>query len=338
MSKNHMHENDHDNDCRREFSLSNENSQSSESGRGGNHSHESGNSRGANHSHSHGHISPEIQGARLVFVVALNFIITIAQTIGGLYSGSLSLLSDALHNFSDGIAIMISYFAIKIAKKGRDEKRTFGYRRSTILAAAVNSIALIVISILLFKEAIMKFISPQPVNGGIVIWVALIGLVANFVGMLLLSKSSKGDMNIRSSYIHLLSDAYSSLAVVLGGVLIYFFNIYWVDPLLTVLIGFLVLKESYVIIKKAANILMQGAPDDIDVEEIVDEIKRIQKVEEVHHIHVWGLDEKNINFEARVQVQDMMVSDTKDILEQIEHVLEKHNINHVTIQFECVEK
>ena len=291
------------------------------------------------HSHSHAHHRndvAEIKGSRLVFVVVLNFVITIAQTIGGLYSGSLSLISDALHNFSDGIAIMISYLAIKISKKARDEKRTFGYRRSTILAAALNSIALIVISVLLFKEAIGKLISPQPINGGIVIWVALIGLVANFVGMMLLRKSSKGDMNIRSSYIHLLSDALSSVAVVIGGVLIYFFNIYWIDAILTIMIGVLVLKESFEIIKKAVNILMQGAPEHINSEEILAELVKIEAVEKIDHVHIWGLDEKNVHFEARVFVKDMLVSETKRILDEIEERLQELEINHVTIQIEVL--
>jgi len=286
------------------------------------------------HEHAHTHDVTEISGSRLVFVVILNFLITIAQTVGGLYAGSLSLLSDALHNFSDGIAIIISYLAIRIAKKGRDEKRTFGYRRSTILAAALNAIALIVISVLLFKEAIVKFMAPQPIDGGLVVWVALIGLVANLIGMLLLRKSSKGDMNIKSSYIHLLSDAFSSVAVVVGGIVIYYFNIYWVDPVLTILIGLVVLRESYQIVKKAFNILMQGAPEHIDIPAIVAELEQIAQVESINHIHVWGLDEKNINFEARVFIQDMRVSETGRILAQIDEVLHAHDINHVTIQFE----
>ncbi|MEI6131273.1 MAG: cation diffusion facilitator family transporter [Bacillota bacterium] len=284
------------------------------------------------HSHSHTHTEVEIKGSRLIFVVALNFVITIAQTVGGLYSGSLSLISDALHNFSDGVAIMISYFAIRISKRGRDHKRTYGYKRSSILAAALNSIALIVISILLFKEAITKLIFPQAVNGGIVIWVALLGLLANAAGMLLLRKFSKGDMNIKSSYIHLLSDALSSAAVVVGGILIYFFNLYWVDPVLTLLIGFLVLRESYEIVKRAANILMQGTPEHIDTKMILNELKKIEQVKKIDHVHVWGLDEKNVNFEAHVYVTDVKVSETKPIIAEIEKVLHENGINHVTIQ------
>ena len=177
------------------------------------------------HEHNHNHDISDIKGVKLVFVVLLNFIISVAQIIGGIYSGSLSLISDALHNFSDGIAIAISYFAIKIANKGNDEKKTFGYKRSTILAAVFNSLILIVISVFLLKETFFKFLNPHEIKGGIVIWVALIGLIANMVGVILLQKGSKGDMNIKSSYLHLLGDALFSLGVVIGGIIMYFFKI-----------------------------------------------------------------------------------------------------------------
>jgi len=287
------------------------------------------------HGHGHSHDITGVKGLNLIIVVLLNFLITIVQVIGGLYAGSLSLISDALHNFSDGIAIVISYFAIKVSGKENDEKRTFGYKRATILAAFINSAVLIIISIFLFKEAYIKFINPQPINGGIVIWVALVGLIANIIGVMLLQKGSKGDMNIRSSYLHLLSDALSSVGVVIGGIVIYYFNLYWIDPILTVAIGLYVLKESFEIIKQAFNILMQGVPEHIDIDEIVQELQTIDEVENIHHIHVWSLDENNVNFEAHVNIKDMLISETKMVLEKIEHALkEHHQINHITIQFE----
>lgn len=282
----------------------------------------------------HSHDITGIKGLNLFIVVLLNFLITITQIIGGLYAGSLSLISDALHNFSDGIAIAISYFAIKISSKRNDEKRTFGYKRATILAAFINSAILIIISIFLFKEAFFKFINPQPINGGIVIWVALVGLIANIIGVILLQKGSKGDMNIRSSYLHLLSDALSSVGVVMGCIVIYYFHLYWIDPIITIAIGLYVLKESFEIIKQAFNILLQGVPQNVNIEEIARELQRIDEVENIHHIHVWSLDEHNINFEAHINIKDMLVSETKSVLEKIEHVLKEHQINHITIQFE----
>jgi cobalt-zinc-cadmium efflux system protein len=276
-----------------------------------------------------------VKGFNLFIVVLLNFMITIVQVIGGLYAGSLSLISDALHNFSDGIAIVISYFAIKISGKKNDEKRTFGYKRSTIIAAFINALFLMLVSIFLFKEAYLKLITPQPVNGGMVVWIGIIGLIANFIGVLLLKKGSKDNLNIKSSYLHLLTDTLSSVVVVLGGVAIYYYKIYWIDPILTIAIGLYVLKESFEIVKQAINILMQGVPEDINVDEIAKDIQSIDNVSNVHHMHIWCLDEHNINFEAHVNIDDMLVSDTKTILEKIEHILMHHyNISHITIQFE----
>jgi cobalt-zinc-cadmium efflux system protein len=288
----------------------------------------------AEHGHSHSHDISSIKGINLILVVLLNFIITVAELIGGIYSGSLSLLSDALHNFSDGIAIVISYIAMKIAGKEKDEQKTFGYKRTTILAALLNSIVLIAISIFLFKEAYLKFVHPQPVNGSVVIWVALLGLIANFIGVLLLQKAKSGDLNIRSSYLHLLSDALSSLGVLIGGIIIYYFNMYWVDPLLTVLIGLYVMKESFEIVQKSLNILIQGVPEEIDVVAVAQDLQQIAGVENVHHVHVWSLDERNINFEAHVNIEDRLVSATREMLKQIEHRLLHYGITHTTIQFE----
>ena len=283
----------------------------------------------------HSHDVSNVKGVNFVITVILNFAITIAEIIGGIYSGSLSLISDALHNLSDAIAIIISYMAIKISSKENNEKKTYGYKRSGILVAVINSSALIIISMFLFEEAYKKLINPTPINGFIVIWVALIGIVANAVGAYLLHAGSNEDMNVKAVYLHLFSDALASLGVVIGGVLIYFYKIYWVDSILTVLIGIYILKESYKILKDAVNILMQGVPKNIKIDNVVNVIKSIDKVKDVHHIHLWSLDEKNINFEAHINVNDMLVSETEKINKIIKEELHEHfEITHVTIQFE----
>lgn len=295
-----------------------------------NHEHEH------SHNHGHSHDVSNMKGVNFIITVLLNFGITAAEIIGGIYSGSLSLISDAIHNLSDAVAIIISYAAIKISKKENDEKKTFGYKRSGILAAVINSSVLIIISVFLFKEAYTKLVNPTPINGLVVIWVALIGIVANAIGAYLLHEGSEEDMNVKAAYLHLFSDALSSLGVVIGGILIYFYKIYWVDSILTVLIGLYVLKESFEILKDAVNILMQGVPENIQIEEVVGIIRNIGGVNDVHHVHLWSLNEKNINFEAHLNVKDMLVSETKVINEKIEEELHEHfEITHVTIQFEC---
>lgn len=291
-----------------------------------------------NHKHTHNHDQDlnGVKGSNLIITMVLNFIITAAEVIGGLYAGSLSLISDALHNFSDGLSLIVSYFAIKISQKSSDEKRTFGYKRATILAAVMNSTVLILISFFLFREAYIKFVKPEEINGTVVIWVALIGLAANALGAYLLHQGSDKDMNLKSAYLHLLSDTLSSIGVVTGGILILYFKIYWIDPLLTVLIGVYVLKESYKILKDAVNILMQGIPENIDINKIVKELSENEKIKNIHHIHIWQLDQNTMIFEAHVNVkEDIYVSETSEIRQEIEHKLRKHfGINHVTIQFE----
>jgi len=291
------------------------------------------------HSGHHHHGMPggdagRVKGGRLLAVIILNFVITAAQTTAGIFAGSLSLISDSLHNFSDAMAVIISYLALRIAGRSNDNKRTFGYKRATILAALINASVLVVISVFLFREAYGRFQHPAEVKGGLVFWVALIGLAANALGAWLLHGQSRGDINLKATYLHLISDTLSSVGVVIGGMLIYFFKVYWVDPLLTVLIALYVLAESVKIIRQAFAILMQSVPASLDPEEIAAALCSIEEIEDVHHVHIWSLDENNIMFEAHVNVCDMLVSETVQTLEKIEHLLEERGISHVTIQFE----
>lgn len=289
------------------------------------------------HNHSHSHDIAGVKGIKLLFVILLNLIITAAETVGGIFAGSLSLISDALHNLSDVLAVIISYYAIKISGKQGDAKKTFGYRRASIMAALLNSTVLIGISFFLLREAYDKFMNPRAIDGMLVIWIAVISLVANFLSMLLLRKGAHGDMNVKSAYIHLLSDTLSSLGVIVAGALILLFKVYWVDPALTVLISLYILWECIAILRKAVNILMQGVPDHMNIDEIEGEVKGIAGITDIHHVHVWCLDENHVNFEAHVNVQDMSVSCTQEITGEVEHMLqERYGINHVTLQFEAV--
>ena len=289
-----------------------------------------------NHSRNHHSHSPETSSTRLFITVVLNFVITIVEIIGGVISGSLSLISDALHNFSDGIAVIISYIAIRLNKKPKDIQFTFGYKRAEIIAAVFNASVLIGISLYLFFEAYNRFVDPKEVEGGTMIIVASIGLAANIAGTLLLRSGAKGNMNIRSAYLHLFSDAVSSLGVIIGGIFIFYYEVYWIDPVLTVLISLYIIKESWVIVKEAIHILMMGAPEKISIQKIEDVFNKIDGIESIHHVHIWQVNEKNIYFEAHVKVEDMMVSNTEVLLEKVEKLLhDDFDIGHVTLQFEC---
>ncbi len=286
--------------------------------------------------HQHAHVvSQKTSSSRLFLTMMLNFLITVVEIIGGLWSGSLSLISDALHNFSDGIAIIISYIAIRLNRLPHSEQYTFGLKRAEILAAIINSSTLIIISFFLIKEAYGRFTHPTAISGGLMIGVALIGLAANIAGTLLLRSGAHGNMNLRAVYLHLLSDAASSVAVILGGVAIYLYGIYWLDPLLTVLIALYILKESFHITKEAIQVIMMASPQGIAMEDLNREISAIRGVKNVHHIHLWRLDEHDIHFEAHVEVDDMPVRNTQPILREIEQrLLKKYHITHVTVQFE----
>ena len=294
------------------------------------------------HSHSHSRVSAGVSAGRLFTTMALNFAITIAEVIGGLFSGSLSLISDALHNLSDGVAIIISYIAIRLNQRPKSPQFTFGLKRAEILAATVNASTLIVICFFLFKEAYGRLVSPSHIEGGMMAAVAGIGLLANVAGTLLLRPGARDSMNIRAAYLHLFSDALSSVAVLLGGLAIYFYKIYWLDPVLTILISLYVLRESYLIVKEAVNVILMGTPAHLSLRAIQKELEALPGVRNIHHVHAWRLDEHDVHFEAHVEVEDMRVSQTSELLKQMEELLrEKFGISHVTLQFEsdiCKEK
>lgn len=272
----------------------------------------------------------------LFITMALNFLITIAEVIGGFISGSLSLISDALHNFSDGIAILITYVAMRLSKKPKTFKYTFGLKRAEIVAAIINASTLIIISFFLIKEAIERFNNPSPITGSLMLVVASVGLAANVAGTLLLKKGSEGNLNIRAAYFHLLSDAVSSVAVIIGAVFIIFYKIYWIDPLLTILISIYILKETYEIVKEALDVIMMSSPDGIELNEVKVVIETINGVKNIHHVHLWKMNDNDTHFEAHIEVEDMAVSKTIEIQKQIENKLHNmYEINHTTLQFEC---
>ncbi len=286
-------------------------------------------------SHSHSHKINTVTG-RLLVTMILNFVITIAEVIGGIISGSLALVSDALHNFSDGISVIISYIAVKLKRRDNSYKHTFGLKRAEILAAVINSSVLIVISVYLFYEAVKRLTEPHEIDAGVMILIAGIGLIANVIGTLLLKRDSAESMNIKSSYLHLFSDTVSSVAVILGGLAIYLWNAHWLDTVLTILIGLYIIRESFIILGEAIHVLMEGAPADISIEAIQGEIEKLEGVEDVHHIHLWTVGESDVHLEAHVNVNDMMISQSDKLRSTIEEILRgKFAVQHTTLQFEC---
>lgn len=287
-----------------------------------------------NHSHSHGHSHPDLKGRNLIISILLNILITISQVIGGLISGSLSLLSDALHNFSDVLSLIVSYIANILSKKKASTNKTFGYKRAEIIAAFVNAATLMIVAIILIKEAIERFFAPQEIESDLVIWLSLLGIAANGFSVLLLKKDADSNMNMKSAYLHLLTDMMASVAVLIGGLLMKFYQMYWVDPTLTLAIALYLIYMGYDLLKDSTRVLMLFTPNTIQVQHIVEAILKIKPIKNVHHVHIWQLNEDEVHLEAHIDFnEDIKLSEFDAILEQIEEeVYHNHGINHVNIQ------
>lgn len=266
--------------------------------------------------------------------IGLNIVITVAQVIGGLVSGSLSLLSDALHNFSDVVSLIVSYIADKFSKKAASFEKTFGYKRAEIIAAFVNAVSLLIVAVYLIYEAILRFMNPQEIESGLVIWLALLGIAANGFSVLLLRKDSEENMNMRSAYLHLFTDMSASVAVLMGGLLMKYFGWFWVDSVLTVLIATYLLFMGYDLLKSSFKILMLFTPDDIRLEELREAISEAPEIKNVHHMHIWQLNEKETHLEAHIDFHDdITLSQFDRILNAVEDRLYRdYGINHVNIQ------
>lgn len=274
---------------------------------------------------------------RLIWAGLLNLAIAAVEFLGGIFSGSLSIISDALHNFTDAGSVGVSIVALKLIDKPKDLTHTFGLKRAQILAAIFNSVLLIIVSLFLMKEAVVHLVHPAHVEAGVMMIVGGFGLVANLLGTLLLRRDSAENINIRSSYLHLLADSMSSAAVILGGLFIYLFSAYWIDPLLTFAISMYVLREGWEITKESVEIIMMATPHSVDIEKIKALIEQLPSVVNVHHVHTWTQSEHDLHFEAHVDVvPEVEVKETTELQKLIAaRLADGFGINHVTLQFEC---
>jgi cobalt-zinc-cadmium efflux system protein len=288
---------------------------------------------GHSHSHNHSH-HHDLNSRNLLISIFLNIAITVAQVIGGIVSGSLALLSDALHNFSDVISLIISWIANKLVKKKASLKRTFGYKRAEILAAFINAATLIVVAVLLIFEAIERFKNPQEIESNLVIWLSIIAILGNGFSVLLLKKNADNNMNLKSAYLHLLTDMLASVAVLIGGLLMKYYEIWWIDSVLTLAIAVYLVVMGWDLLKNSFKVLMLFTPDSTSVKSIVEDIQTIDAVKNVHHVHIWQLNEEEIHLEAHIDFkEDITLSQFDVILNSIEELIyHKYDINHINIQ------
>ncbi|VAW90716.1 Cobalt-zinc-cadmium resistance protein CzcD [hydrothermal vent metagenome] len=281
----------------------------------------------------HHHDIKALGDYRLGLAIIINMLLTIAQVAGGLISGSLSLIADALHNFSDAASLLIAWAARKIGRLPADQFKTFGYKRAEVIATLINLVTLVIIGLYLIYEALWRIYQPQVIEGWMVVLVAMVALVIDVATALLTYSMSKHSMNIRAAFLHNVSDALASFGVIIVGTLILLYEWYWSDIVITLMIAGYVLYQAATMLPKTIHILMQGTPEGISIDEVIRAMEAVDEVVNVHHIHIWQLDEHRNALEAHVVVND------HSQIEMIKTTLKKELkhafcIEHSTLEFE----
>ena len=305
------------------------------------HSHSHGN----HHNHGEGHAHGLEHGPRqassggkkdLLIALSITVLMMIAEVIGGLLSNSLALLSDAGHMLIDNISLVLSFFAMKFATMPATDKKTFGFYRLEILAALINGVTLVLISLYIIYEAYFRIVHPQPVQGTLMLVVAVIGLVANMIGAAVLMKHRHTNLNIHGAFLHILGDAAVSVGVIIGGIVIVYTGWYLIDPILSILISCVIIYGAWQLLKESVNILLESAPSHLNIEAVAAEIATIKGVREAYHIHLWTLTSGVYALSAHVLIDDQPVSGSKELIDEIRSMLtQKFNIRHSTLQLEC---
>ncbi|WP_417850257.1 cation diffusion facilitator family transporter [Thalassoglobus sp.] len=281
----------------------------------------------------------DVSDSRLLWSVVLNQILTLGQVIAGIMSGSVALLSDAAHNFNDANALLIAWIARRISRKESNERYTFGYRRAELIGATINLTLLAVIGLYLVYEGINRIFYPQEIIGWLMAAAAILALVVDVGTALLLWAMSRGSLNVRAAFIHNIVDALGSLGVLIGAGAIIWLKWNWVDPALTLLISGYVLYQVVVMLPQATRVLMEGTPTDFDLDHLVKDVTAIDQVIDLHHLHVWQLDEQHIALEAHIVIKRQNAGDLETIKKSVKNLLkDEFDISHSTLEFEFNEE
>jgi cobalt-zinc-cadmium efflux system protein len=296
------------------------------------HSHHE--AEGHRHSdHSHHHHSGD--GLKFIIVIALNVVITAAEYIGGVISGSLALISDAGHNLSDVLSLILGYTGEKVSERKRSNTYTFGLKRFEVLIALINALTLVIIGIYIFYEAVERFRNPVVVDFSIMLPVAVVGLAGNLISMFFLGHGGEKSLNVRAAFLHLFFDAVSSVAVIAAAVIIYFTSNYWVDIVISFFIAVMIIWSSLGILKESLRIFLQGVPGHIDSEDVYNAILAVNRVVSIHGLHIWSINSKETFLSCHVCMDASSGSFSDEIIMEINLMLnEKFMIEHTTIQVE----
>jgi len=284
--------------------------------------------------HNHQHDRARKTGWILWISLAATLAFTGFEVFAGLRSQSLALLSDAGHNFTDAIALLLAAVGFYLQGKPANQVKTYGYQRAGVIAAFLNASTLIVISIAIFWEAAVRIVQPEPVNDRIMLWVAVLALFLNSVVMLGLNSGQKEDINIRAAFIHMLGDALGAVAIILGAIAIRFTGWTYIDPILSIAIGVLIIYTAWDIVRESLNILLEGSPRGVELANVTTAMSGIEGVLDVHDLHIWSLGARTHALSSHVLIDDMPPSASERILKRINSVLCGFGIHHTTIQFE----
>ena len=290
--------------------------------------------------HPHTHTGVE---RRFLLSIGLTLVIFTAELIGGLWTGSLALLSDAAHVIMDAVALAISFIALWLSSRPADDRHSFGYHRLEVIAALANGLTLVVVSIGIWSEAIQRFREPQPVRGVEMLIIAFIGLLANLAVARILhghehqegNEFARKDLNVRSAFLHVVGDAVSSVGVILAAVLIWLTDWLWVDPVMSILIGGMIAFSAYRVLRGSLHILVEGVPEGLSIAEITKTVQQIPGVENIHDLHVWNICSGHVSLSAHL----VTCANANEIRQQVnQHLLETYAIEHSTLQVECAGK
>lgn len=271
----------------------------------------------------------------LWLAIIITAAIMVVEVIGGILANSLALLSDAGHMLTDIMALLLSLFALQLATRSPSSTKTYGFYRMEILAALINGTTLILISIYILYEAYKRLVNTEIVDSRTMLIVATIGLVANIIAAWAMRRSSKESLNLRGAYLHILGDALSSLGVIVGALIIYFTGWYMADPIISALICVVILRGAFTLVQESVNILLEAVPKEVNLGDIQEGLKAIPGVKDLHHVHLWTITSGVHALSAHVLIDDVLMSRTGQILQDINQYLEKKGIAHTTVQFEC---
>ena len=288
------------------------------------------------HHHNHDHaLTPVDAGSAFIVGISLNLLFIIVEVVTGILNNSMSLLTDAGHNLSDVASLLLSLIAFRLAKKKSTEKFTYGYKKTTVLAALFNAVFLLIAIGILGFESVHRLLNPRAVKGNVIAWVAGIGIVVNIITALMFFKNRHSDLNIKSAYLHMMSDALVSAGVVAGGVLIVYTGWFWVDPVIGLIIMIVILFGTWSLLTDSFRLSVDAVPPEIDMSEIKQVIINQENITDVHHIHIWALSTTENALTAHVSLNDALSFDEKmDLVQNLKHELMHHKIHHSTIEIE----